>query len=272
MDIRVGDALFPVLPCDDDAVGTEQSPLDDEFGSGVPSNNGQSKTQPIMQTTPVGDDARLKVQPIMQTTPVGDDARLKVHREATQRLELADRAQHAYFLAYEVECEMADLALWTEAMIIPQSWRLAIRKHLAPILLRMKLHVGNLMQAESMLLPPFDERKRVQFDLLLQSTEDISVVLYDSIQECKRKAIEGERVVAASMIQLHARRRLRVIGFYTTKVKLTRLQRGLIPGLFDGLKGETIMNITADSITLEYPKTANRNATGRGNDSKPNQH
>ncbi|RHY54545.1 hypothetical protein DYB38_012040 [Aphanomyces astaci] len=254
MDIRVGDALFPVLPYDDDAVGTEQSPLDDEFGSGVPSNNGQSK-----------------VQPIMQTTPVGDDARLKVHREATQRLELADRAQHAYFLAYEVECEMADLALWTEAMIIPQSWRLAIRKHLAPILLRMKLHVGNLMQAESMLLPPFDERKRVQFDLLLQSTEDISVVLYDSIQECKRKAIEGERVVAASMIQLHARRRLR-IGFYTTKVKLTRLQRGLIPGLFDGLKGETIMNITADSITLEYPKTANRNATGRGNNSKPNKH
>ncbi|ETW10380.1 hypothetical protein H310_00698 [Aphanomyces invadans] len=200
---------------------------------------------------------------------LGSRSPSKLHRDAVQRLELADRAQQAYFLAYELECEMADLVVWTEAMIIPQSWRLAIRKHLAPLVRRMKVHVAHLIQAESHLLPPFHPRNLAQFEGLLQRTEDISVVLYDTMQECKRRATDGERVVAATMIQRHVRRHLRAKGFYTKIVKLTRLQRGLIPGLFDGLKGETIMSITADAITLEYPKALNRPSPAQ-KDGRPN--
>ncbi|KAF0694343.1 Aste57867_14754 [Aphanomyces stellatus] len=183
------------------------------------------------------------------------DVRSTLRADGERRMELADRAQQTYFLAYELECEMADLVLWTEAVIIPQSWRVAIRQHLAPLLRRMKRHLAGLIDAESLLLPPFDPRTLAQYDAQLQVTEDMTLFVYDAIQDCKARALKGERTVAAAMIQLHVRRRLRQKGFYTTKVKLTKLQRGLIPGLFDGIKGETIMNITPECITLEYPKT-----------------
>ncbi|CAK4105767.1 unnamed protein product [Aphanomyces euteiches] len=178
----------------------------------------------------------------------------ELESEARTRLVLADRAQQIHFLAYQLECDVADLGLWTEARIIPHSWRLGIQRHVAPLLQRLVAHMAKLVEIESYLLPPFKPQLLKQYEVQLQVTEDFALFLFDCIQECKDRAIKAEQTVAAIMIQSHYRRILRERGFYTTKITLTRLQRGLIPGLFDGLKTETTMKVSADRIVLEYPK------------------
>jgi len=126
----------------------------------------------------------------------------------TFTLDLAHQYQQLVFHCYQLECQVNDLHVWTHSIIIPQHWRVTIIEHIKPIYKKLKFRLDGLAQLTHLLLPPFDMTDIRYFEKQILFTEKIRFQLHFALEECVKKANDGEKFLASSVIQLAAKRYL----------------------------------------------------------------
>ncbi|TMW56011.1 hypothetical protein Poli38472_008659 [Pythium oligandrum] len=180
------------------------------------------------------------------------------HRDSKKRMECTDRTQLLLFQAHALEEQVQDLPLRLLAAIIPPRWRVQIMEHVTPIVEQMSFCRDRVIQAWKLLLPPFDRANLNEYERRLKLCEQAVGFLDTAMKECEAHVVEGEQLSACRYVQSWYRKRLAKRGFYTKVLRISRHHRGLIPGMFDTIAGQSKLTIhrRTQEARLEYPKSS----------------
>ncbi|EQC29646.1 hypothetical protein SDRG_12650 [Saprolegnia diclina VS20] len=191
---------------------------------------------------------------------------IDVPAAALDRLTAADRFQSQCFSAYVLQCEIADFNLWLAARVVPLSWCDAAIAFLAPLNDDVRASLDATWCLLSSLQPPFHPARLELFERQLGTLGTVLQRASNALQDVKDQASGVERELALRRLQLWTQDVLSKRHFYSVKVQLRqRHHRGLIPGLFDGLREESVLTMDAASatITVEYPRALDRPGSPR---------
>ncbi|OQR89686.1 hypothetical protein THRCLA_09634 [Thraustotheca clavata] len=178
-----------------------------------------------------------------------------VAEDATMRFVLADRFQELCLVTYLLDCEIEDLPLWFDTIVLPISWKQDIMAFLLPLQKELHQCFKQTWELKNELLPPFYPERACAFEDQLNVLLALAQRLEKAYFDVKDRALEVYKDLALLRIQRWCREILAKRSFYSVKVQLRhRYHRGLIPGLFDGINQESIMTIAPTTITVEYPK------------------
>ncbi|DBA03577.1 TPA: hypothetical protein N0F65_011478 [Lagenidium giganteum] len=179
------------------------------------------------------------------------------HRESKKRVECVERLFHVLQLAQRLEATVQDLSLWLHAHVIPPSWRGQIVAHIQPLSHQMLLSRAMVLAAWAFVLPPFDKPNFAEFERRLRNFTLCTQYLNEALSECREKVVRAEQVAACCFVQAWFRQCLAKRGFYTKLLRLRHTHRGLIPGLFDTIPGQSKLATVPKSrhfqALLEYP-------------------
>lgn len=177
------------------------------------------------------------------------------HVASKRRMELASATQQQIWKAHELHGLCDELPLWLHACVIPPVWRQKIQTHIERIHDQLKYCETQVLDAWSLLLPPFETANVAAFEHHLALYVKATALLEAALLESQDMALEGERTAACRFLQGWVRTQLTKRGFYTRSVKLSQRHRGLIPGLFDSIAGRSKLTINrkTQETTLEYP-------------------
>lgn len=177
------------------------------------------------------------------------------HVASKCRMDLASATQQLIWKAHELHGLCDELPLWLHACVIPPVWRQQILTHIERIHDQLKYCETHVLDAWSLLLPPFEKTNVVAFEHHLALYEKAADLLETALLESQEMALDGERTAACRFLQRWVRTQLTKRGFYTRSVKLSQRHRGLIPGLFDSIAGRSKLTINrrTQETTLEYP-------------------
>ncbi|OQR92473.1 hypothetical protein ACHHYP_03681 [Achlya hypogyna] len=185
---------------------------------------------------------------------------------AFERLKLADVFQDLCFSAHTLRCDVEDLDLWFDTLILSPAWRTGVQAFLEPLCAQLWQRLDAAWAALENLRPPFHRNRLVAFEVLLRKLDAGVQRLDGAIADVKAQAMDAQQELALLRLQTWCRDVLAKRHFYSVKVQLRhRHHRGLIPGLFDSLCEESVMTINPAqaTITVEYPKALDRPGSPR---------
>jgi hypothetical protein len=142
--------------------------------------------------------------------------RVVLAKAVQERLRVADQAQLVSFTVYKLDCDVADLQLWTDALILPHSWRLSIRAHLHPLQTRLKQQWHSVLALQTTLMPPFilDSTMLKAFQAQLLYLEQCARQMENALLDCKQAALDGQAYLASRVLQNWVRQFLYRVYFH----------------------------------------------------------
>ncbi|RLN52973.1 hypothetical protein BBJ28_00017459 [Nothophytophthora sp. Chile5] len=189
---------------------------------------------------------------------IGRKPLAKASRSASERrAAVAERTQQLLFEAKELDAAMTAMPVWVHARLVSAAWRREMLTHLQPIHHQMASCQQKVIRDRELLQHPFDESNLAAFERRLEFFERSVTLLASAIEDCKRKLLNAEALAACRYIQIWTRKQLAKRGFYTKVLKLTAHHRGLVPGMFDSIAGNSKLTLhrSTQHATLEYPRS-----------------